>query len=106
MKIAQYIISSAMCALALTISPAQAAPTASIGSGTTTVRFNDAFNSKLASENIRLSKVEESSLRRNLVTFPVIEGALDLADARISFDLRTSSSTLKIALQSSPLKSS
>ena len=58
---------SAVCALSLSPTLASAAPTASIGGGTTTVRLNDAFRSARSTATIRLSKVEESRLATSIL---------------------------------------
>ncbi len=61
---------------------ATAAPTASVGGGATTIRLSRAFLTTLTSSGVQLSKVEESTLTRNSIVCPVIEGILDQADAR------------------------
>jgi hypothetical protein len=59
-----------------------AAPTASIGGGSTTIRLTAPFTTTLASLNIAVSKIEESTIRNRAIVSPVIEGVLDRADAR------------------------
>ena len=63
-------------------SSAIAAPTASIGGGSTSIRLTAPFTTTLSSLNIGVSKVEESTVRNRAIVSPVIEGALDRADAR------------------------
>ena len=64
------------------VAPAHAAPTASIGGGATTIRLSQPFKTTLSSLNIAVTKVEESVTRSGAIVSPVIEGALDQADAR------------------------
>jgi hypothetical protein len=103
MKNIYSLMMSTVAVLSLSTSLAFAAPTASIASGTTTVRLNDVFISALRSANIRLSKVEESKLQGSIITFPVIEGVLDLANARGEvehsggFRLSTPTTTIRLA---------
>lgn len=65
-----------------TATTALAAPTVSIGGGATTIRLTPPFTTTLSSLNIAVSKVEESTVRRGSIVFPVIEGVIDRADAR------------------------
>ena len=63
-------------------SSAIAAPTASIGGGSTAIRLAAPFTTTLSLLNIGVSKVEESTVRNGAIVSPVIEGIIDRADAR------------------------
>jgi hypothetical protein len=63
-------------------SSAFAAPTASIGGGSTAIRLTAPFTTTLSSLNMTVSKIEESTVRNGAIVSPVIEGVLDRADAR------------------------
>lgn len=71
-----------VAAALFTSSSALAAPTASIGGGSTAIRLTTPFTTTLSSLNIGVSKVEESTVRNGAIVSPVIEGLIDRADAR------------------------
>jgi hypothetical protein len=82
MAIIQYTLAF-VCALAIGIAQsATAQSNTSIGSGVTTLRFAPSFESSVATSGLTLGAVDESNVLQGLFLFPVVEGVLDLDNAR------------------------
>lgn len=62
--------------------PVMAQNTASIGSGVTTLRFDPSFYAAVTSHGLTLGAADESTVLQGLFIFPVVEGSVDLDNAR------------------------
>jgi hypothetical protein len=102
MKLHTLLSCLALSSFASFASPVSAEPTQSIGGGNTIVTLAPELLTSLQSLNVRASRVEESSARNNAIAFPVIEGLVDLANAKAeilhSGGLRFSSDTTSVKL--------
>lgn len=65
-----------------TAQPLQAQSNTAIGSGVTTLRFDPSFESTVNTTGLILGAVQESIVLQGLFNFPVVEGTVDLDNAR------------------------
>jgi hypothetical protein len=65
-----------------TTQPVMAQSTASIGSGVTDIQFDPTFESTVSTLGFTMRAADESTILYGLLIFPVVEGAVDLDNAR------------------------
>ena len=82
MPLIHSILALAFGLVIATTQPLQAQSNTAIGSGVTALRFDQSFESTMTTAGLTLGAVQESTFLQGLFIFPVMEGTVDLDNAR------------------------